>query len=98
MDELRASIKRENLLELKNSLTEIKNTLEGISSKEKMKKNGPEIWKSVMECNQGEQQKEKKIKNENRLRELCDIIKYNNIQIIGIPEGRRERKEGQKLI
>ena len=44
-----------------------------------------------MESNRAEQGRHKRImSNENRLRELSDSIKHNNIYIIGIPE------EGQR--
>lgn len=38
--------------------------------------------------------RKKIITNETRLRDLCDIIKLNNIHITGIPE--REERSGQK--
>ena len=44
---------------------------------------------------QSEQQEEKKNskKNEDRLRNLWDIFKHTNIQIIGVPEGEEEEQE-----
>ena len=40
-----------------------------------------------------EQQNEKRKKNEGSLMELQDNMKYNNIHIVGIPEGEeRDRK------
>lgn len=51
----------------------------------------------VMESSQNEHQKEKIIINtKSRLRESSNIIKHNNIYIIGIPEG-EQRKRGQKI-
>ena len=48
------------------------------------------IWKATKQNNK----KKKGNKNENRLRELSDIIKRNSICISGIPEGEeRERRE-----
>ena len=44
-----------------------------------------------MESNQAEWEREKKIQNENRLRELSDTIKHNSIHIIGIQQEKRER-------
>ena len=60
-----------------------------------MQKNESAIQKDrVIESNKIEQQKEKSIlKNENRSREFCDIIKYSNIHIIGILEGEKKRAE-----
>ena len=49
----------------------------------------------VMESNQVEQVREKNMQNDNRLSELSDSNKYNNIHIIRIPE--KERQKGQKL-
>ena len=50
----------------------------------------------VMESNQPKQKREKKnYENENRLRELSDSIKLNNIHIIGVPE--EERKRSQRI-
>ena len=49
----------------------------------------------VMESNQDDQQKKGKkriMKNENRLREFSDIIKYENIYIMGNPEGQETEK------
>jgi len=49
-----------------------------------------------MEDNEAEQKRERRImQNKNRLKELTDSIKYNNIHIIGVLEEERER--GQKI-
>ena len=43
---------------------------------------------------QSEKIEEKRIwKNEERLRNLQDIFKHSNIQIIGVPEGEEEEQE-----
>ena len=43
---------------------------------------------------QPEKNEEKRIqKNEERLRNLQDILKCSNIQIIGVPEGKRKSKK-----
>ena len=77
---------------MKNSITEIKNTLDGINSRlEEVEKQIRDILVGVMESNQAEQEREK---NENRLRELSDSIKHNNICILGFPE---DRGRGQKI-
>jgi len=34
------------------------------------------------------------IKNENRLRDFSNIIKHNNVHIIGIPGGKKGEKKG----
>ena len=48
-----------------------------------------------MANNEAEQQRERIMENENRLRELSDPIKYN-IRIIGVPE-KEERGVGRKF-
>ena len=51
-----------------------------------------------MESNQVEQKREKRImQNKNRLRELNDSIKCNNICIIGVPEEDR-KKDHEKIL
>ena len=37
-------------------------------------------------------------KNEERLRNLQDIFKHSNIQIIGVPEGEEEEQEMENLL
>ena len=47
---------------------------------------------------QVEQNEETRIqKNEERLRNLKDIFKHSNIQIIGVPEGEEEEQEIENL-
>lgn len=73
---------------METSKTEVKkkNTPEGINSSLE------EVEDMVMESIQAQQQKEEKDnKNGNMLREFSDIIKHNNIHLIGIPE--REKRE-----
>ena len=82
-----------------NSISEIKSTIDGINNRLQ------ETWEffsdlenRLMESNQTEQGRDKKITlyNENRLRELSNSIKYNNICILWIPEG-KERKKGAEV-
>ena len=50
-----------------------------------------------MESNEAEKKRGKKVMDsEGRLKELGNLLKYNNIHIIGIPED-EERKNGQKV-
>ena len=87
---------KKNQSERKNSITEIKTTLERINSRiEKREVQISNLEDRVMENNQAKQKKEKLIKNENRLRELSDIFKYN-VCIIWIPE--EGEKGGRKCI
>lgn len=48
-----------------------------------------------MQSNQAEQEREKK--NQNKLSELSNIIKHNNICIIGIPEGEESERGTENL-
>lgn len=51
-----------------------------------------------MESHQAKQQKDQRIiKSKNKLRNLSDIIKHNNIHIIGIPEGEERERRGRKI-
>ena len=78
---------------MNNTITEMKNTLEGINSWI----TEAEEWISDLEYRMGEltaveQNKAKRMKrNEDSLRDLWDNIKRNNIHIIGVPEEEREK-------
>ena len=79
---------------MNNTITEKKNTLEGINNRI----TEAEEWISdledkMVEITAVEQNKEKRMKrNENSLRDLSENIKHTNIRIIGVPEGeKRER-------
>ena len=50
----------------------------------------------VMEITEAEQKKEKRIRNEDSLRDLWGTIKHTNTHITGIPE--EEREKGAKYI
>ena len=84
-----------NQEEMKSTISEIKNTLEGITRR----LDEAEDWINEMEDRakrntQVEQLQEKRLKKyEYSLRELQDNIKRHNIRIIGIPE-REEKKQG----
>ena len=84
---------------MKNTITEMKNTPEGINSRI----TEGEEWISdledrMVEFTATEQNKEKRMKrNEDSLRDLWDNIKCNNILIIGVPEG-EERKDPRKYL
>ena len=81
-------IQRRYQKELKNTITEIKNTLKGINES------------ANLEITQAEQKKEKRIKKkEDSLRELWGNIQCNNIHIIVMgPRRRREKERGRGLI
>ena len=85
--------------EMKNTIFELKNTVEGIKSR----LDEAEDWLSELEDKvekntQKEQEKEKRLrKNEEGLRKMQDNVKYNNISIIGIPEGKEEEQGLENL-
>ena len=84
--------------EIKTTISEMKNTLEGINSR--LDKVDPTSNLKVIETNtQSEQQKEKTIfRIEGSLRHLWDNMKYNNICIIGMPEGEEKEQGIKKLL
>uniref|UniRef100_A0A9L0SV47 L1 transposable element RRM domain-containing protein n=1 Tax=Equus caballus TaxID=9796 RepID=A0A9L0SV47_HORSE len=81
--------------EMKNTVMEMKNSLEGLSSRVKDTEEWiSELGERLEEITQAQHIKEKRIKkNENSLKELWDNIKYTNIHIIGVPEGNERDKE-----
>ena len=78
---------------MKNAISEINNTLEGINrmldeAEDHISKWEDEVKKKI----RAEQQKEKRIlKNEESLRNIFDNVKDNNIRIMGIPEEESEQ-------
>ena len=59
------------------------------------------VWtrrkKEIFNQNRMKTQELKEKKNEERLRNLQDIFKHSNIQIIGVPEGEEEEQEIENL-
>ena len=82
-------------LEVKNAISEMKNTLEGIKRRLDEAEDRISDLKNKVEANtQSEQQKEKRLKkNEDGLTEIWNNVKHNNICIIKIPEG-EESEQG----
>ena len=74
--------------ETNNTITEIKNSLEGISSRISEKEQISELEDKMVEITPEE--------TENSLRDLSDNIKCTNVRIIGGPRRRREKKEYEK--
>ena len=82
-----------------NTITEIKNTLEGINSRifeaEKWKS---DLEDKMVEITSEEQNKVKTMKRtEDSLRDLWDNIKHTNIRIIGVPEEEEKKKGYEKI-
>lgn len=77
---------------LKNTIIQLKNSLEDFNSRCKhQKKKLNEDWSfKIIKC---EEQKEKKRikKSEQKLRELMDTIQQMNTHVIGIPEEQRQK-------
>ena len=85
---------RNNIAEIKGSINEMRSILDGMSSRlEEAEEQINDLEDRVIESNETEQKREKRImQNENRLRELSDSIKHN-ICIIEVPEGEKRRHQ-----
>ena len=84
---------------MNNTITEMKNTLEGINSRiTEEAEQRSDLEDRMVEFPAMEQNKEKRMKrNEDSLRDIWDNIKSNNICIIGVPEG-EERKDPRNYL
>ena len=79
---------------MNNTITEMKNTVEGINSRiNEVVEQIRELENRLVEITAAEQKREETMKrNEDNLRDLWDNIKCTKIHIIGVPEGEeRER-------
>ena len=101
MDKMQQSINKD-LEELKNkhtnnTITGIKNTLEGTNSrKSEAEERISQLEDKMVEITSEEQNKVKRMKRtEDSLRDLCDNIKRTNIQIIRVPEEEEEKKKNK---
>lgn len=76
---------------MKNTITEVKNALEGINSRLDEVEIESVIWKTREQKtpNRNSKKEKESKKSEDSLRELWDNIKHNNIHIIGVPEEKR---------
>ena len=84
---------------MNNAINDIKNILEDSNStimKEKYRIS--EVEDRMVEINESERKKEKRIKrNEDYIRDLQDNIKCSNIRIIGVPE-EDKKKDHEKIL
>ena len=81
-----------------NTITEVKNTLEGINSRIAETERISELEDKLVEITSEEQNKVQRMKRtEDSLRDLWDNIKRANIQIIGVPEEKDKKKEYEKI-
>ena len=86
---------------MKNTIPwgEMKNTVEGIKSRlDEAEDQVSELVDKVEKNSQTEQQNENRLKNEEGLRDLQDNMKHNNICIIGIPEGEKQKQRIENLL
>ena len=84
---------------MKNTINEIKNSLEGINSRITEAEEGiSDMEDKTVEITTAEQNKEKIMKRiEDSLRDAWDNIKLTNIRIIGVPEEEEKKKETEKI-
>ena len=84
---------------MNNTITEIKNTLEGIISRiTEAEEQISELEDKMVEITTSEQNKEKRMKRiEDSLRDLWDNMKCTNIRIIEIQEEEEKKKESEKI-
>ena len=80
--------------EMNNTITEMKTTLEGINSRiTKAEEQISDLEDRMVGFTAAEQNKEKRMKrNEDSLRDL-----WNNIRIIGVPEGEERERTGENI-
>ena len=85
---------------MNNTVTEIKSTLEGTSSRiTEAEDRISEIEDRMVEINESERKQEKQIKrNEDNLRDLQDNMKHSYIRIIGVPEEEDKKKYHEKIL
>ena len=85
--------------ETNNTITEIKNTLEGINSRiPEAEEWISDLEDKMVEITSEEQNKVKRMqRTEDSLRYLRDNIKCTNIWIIGVPEEEKEMKGHEKI-
>ena len=84
---------------MNNTITEIKNSLEGINSRiTEAEEQRSEVEDRMVEITATEQSKEKRMKRiEDSLRDLWDNIKRTNIRIIGVPGEDKKKKGSEKI-
>ena len=84
---------------MNNRITEIKNTVEGISNRiTEAEERVSELEDKMVEITVEEQNKEKRRKRiEDILRDLWDSTKNTNIRITGVPEEEEKKKGSEKI-
>ena len=85
-------------IETNNTITEIKNGLEGINSRIPETEKISDLKDKMVERTAEEQNKVKRMKiTEDSFRDLQDNIKCTKIQIIGVPEEEEKKKATEKI-
>ena len=85
--------------QMKATQSEITPNIQGTNSEGKETRTQINNLEQKEKCIQLEQNEETRIhKNEERLRNLQDIFKCSNIQIIGVPEGEKEEQGIKNLL
>ena len=94
------NIAKNKQTEMNNTITTMKNTLEGINSRiTEAEEQISDLEDRMVEITAEEQNKEKRMKrNEDSLINHCDNIKHTNIHIIGVPEGEEREKVPKKIL
>ena len=84
---------------MNNTITELKNALEGINNGiTEAEEQISELKDKMVEITSKEQNKEKRMKRiEDNLRDLWDNTKHTNIRIIGVPEEENKKKGFEKI-
>ena len=84
---------------MKNTITEIKNSLEGINSRiTEAEERISDLEDKIVEITTAEQNKGKRItRTEDSLRDLWEDIKCINIRSIGVPEEEEKKKGTEKI-
>ena len=84
---------------MNNTITEMKNTLEGINSRITEAEHISDLEDKIVEITTAEQNKQKRMKRiEDSLRDLWDNIKRTNIWSVGVPEEEEEKKALRKYL
>lgn len=86
-----------NQADIQNSITKIKNSLEGTNRRLWGAEQISKEEDTLMEITDVEKNKEKRMKRNESLRELWDDFKCTNIRTIEVPEG-EDREEGPEEI
>ena len=84
---------------MKDTLTKMKNNLQGINSRVDKAENQIVIWNIRKQKTPHQNSKKKKIiqRNDDSVRSLWDNFKHTNIHIMGLPEGEEKEQEIENL-